>query len=161
MTDYPAKFEDLNFDAIRQLQSVYKVKVGYSDHSIGMEACCAAVALGSTCLEKHITLDKSMDGPDHAASASPEEFKRMVGAVRNLEKALVPNIKTPTTRERKNLEVARKFLVAKNYIKQGEEFSVDNVEIKRSRIGVSPKNFWDVLGKQARKSFAVGENICL
>ena len=161
VTDYPAKFEDLNLDAIRQLQSVYKVGVGYSDHSLGIEACCAAVALGSTCIEKHITLDKNMDGPDHAASASPDEFKRLVDAIRNLEKALVPSVKAPTVRERKNLTVARKFLVAKAYIEQGDKFTVENVEIKRSKIGMSPKSFWDILGKQARKPFDVGENICL
>ena len=161
VTDYPARYEDLNLDAIGQLKSVYKVGVGYSDHSLGIEACCAAVTLGSTCVEKHITLDKNMDGPDHAASASPDEFKQLVSALRNLEKALVPRVKGPTTRERKNLEVARKFLVAKTSIKQGDIFTVDNVEIKRSKAGMSPKVFWDILGESARKPFKVGENICL
>lgn len=159
VTDYPAKFEDLNLDAIRQLQSVYKVRVGYSDHSLGIEACCAAVTLGSTCIEKHITLDKRMSGPDHAASASPDEFKHLVDAVRNLEKALVPSIKAPTLREKKNLEVARKYLVAAKDISLGEVFTKDSVDIKRSSYGLAPKCYWELIGKKATRKYAKGERI--
>jgi 2,4-diacetamido-2,4,6-trideoxy-beta-L-gulose transferase len=159
VTDYPAQPHDLNLDAIRQLRDAYKIDVGYSDHSLGMEACCAAVALGAMCLEKHLTLDKSLSGPDHAASASPQEFEEFVKAIRNLEMALEPRIKGPTQRELCNLEVARKYLVAKRDIQPGEQFSAENVEIKRSALGMSPSLYWDVLGQEAKKSYAAGESL--
>ncbi|KGK84061.1 N-acetylneuraminate synthase [Stutzerimonas degradans] len=159
VTDYPARPQDLNLDAIRQLREAYKLRVGYSDHALGMEACCAAVALGATCLEKHITLDKSMSGPDHAASSSPQEFKEFVAAIRNLELALRPKIKAPTKRELANLEVARKYLVAATDIAPGELFTKDNMEIKRSAAGMLPNQYWDLLGEPARKAYTVGESI--
>ena len=159
VTDYPAQPQDLNLDAIRQLKAAYKLEVGYSDHALGMEACCAAVALGATCLEKHITLDKAMPGPDHAASSSPEEFKVFVQAIRNLELALKPKIKAPTKRELANLEVARKYLVAAKDIAVGELFSKDNIEIKRSATGMLPHQYWDILGKPALVAYTVGESI--
>ncbi len=160
VTDYPAQPKDLNLDAIRQMRDVYKINVGYSDHSLGIEACCAAVALGATCLEKHITLDQSLPGPDHKASASPQEFKALVDAVRNLEKALVPRIKAPTYRERANLEVARKYLVAARPITKGECFTSENIEIKRSEIGIAPRHYWEILGKPAMRNFSPGDSIC-
>ena len=159
VTDYPAQPQDLNLDAILQLKLAYKLDVGYSDHSLGMEACCAAVALGATCLEKHLTLDKALPGPDHAASASPQEFKDFVAAIRNLELALRPRIKAPTERELGNLEVARKYLVVKKDIQPGEVFSIDNVEIKRSAFGMSPSLYWDVMGQVAKRGYSVGESI--
>lgn len=159
VTDYPAQPQDLNLDAIRQLKAAYKLDVGYSDHALGMEACCAAVALGATCLEKHITLDKAMPGPDHAASSSPDEFKVFVQAIRNLELALKPKIKAPTKRELANLEVARKYLVAAKDIAVGELFSKDNIEIKRSATGMLPHEYWDLLGKPAQTAYAAGESI--
>lgn len=159
VTDYPAQYKDLNLHAIRQLREAFGLRVGYSDHALGMEACCAAVALGATCLEKHITLDKGMPGPDHAASASPEEFKAFVAAIRNLELALVPRVKAPSSRELSNLEVARKYLVAAQDIAEGEPFSKENLEIKRSAIGVMPNQYWDMLGKPARKAYKAGEGI--
>lgn len=159
VTDYPAQAQDLNLDAIRQLRQAYKLNVGYSDHSLGMEACCAAVALGATCLEKHLTLDKALLGPDHAASASPQEFKDFVGAIRNLELALTPRVKAPTQRELGNLEVARKYLVAKRDIKPGEPFNEENVEIKRSALGISPSQYWDILGQKAQKAYSAGKKI--
>lgn len=159
VTDYPAQPQDLNLNAILQLKQVYKLDVGYSDHSLGMEACCAAVALGATCLEKHLTLDKALLGPDHAASSSPQEFKGFVAAIRNLELALRPRIKAPTQRELGNLEVARKYLVAKRDIKPGEPFSAENVEIKRSGVGLPPSQYWDIQGKVAQRNYCPGENI--
>lgn len=161
VTDYPAQPQDLNLNAIVQIRELYKINTGYSDHSLGIEACCAAVALGATCLEKHLTLDQSLPGPDHKASATPEEFKALVLAVRNLEKALIPSIKAPTFREQANLEVARKYLVATVCIEEGECFTENNIEIKRSKMGISPQQYWDVLGKSARKHFDLGESICL
>ncbi|EAT16136.1 N-acetylneuraminate synthase [Desulfuromonas acetoxidans] len=159
VTDYPAQYRDLNLDAIGQLRQAYKLNVGYSDHSLGIEACCAAVALGAVCIEKHLTLDKGLSGPDHAASASPEEFRLLVNAIRNLELALQPRIKSPTKRELANLEVARKYLVAKQDIEQGEVFSVENVEIKRSAFGMSPSQYWNVLGHKAIKSYSAGDSL--
>jgi len=159
VTDYPAQPEDLNLDALRQLAQAYQIKVGYSDHSLGMEACCAAVALGATCLEKHITLDKKMPGPDHSASASPEEFKQLVAAIRNLEKALVPKIKAPTKRERANLEVARKYIVAAKDISKGDMLASEMIEIKRSSYGLHPKCYWDVVGSIAEKDYKQGDSI--
>lgn len=159
VTDYPAQSKDLNLDAIRQLREAYKIEVGYSDHSLGIEACCAAVALGAVCLEKHLTLDKSMSGPDHAASASPKEFRDFVRAIRNLDIALVPRLKAPTQRELGNLEVARKYLVASRDILSGEQLSADNVEIKRSEFGMSPVQYWDVIGQVAKRDYNAGENI--
>ena len=159
VTDYPARPSDLNLDAIRQLREAYKFAVGYSDHSLGIEACCAAVALGASCLEKHITLDKGMAGPDHAASASPEEFKAFVQAIRNLEQSLKPKIKAPTQRELANLEVARKYIVASKNIAAGEPLTRENIEIKRSASGLLPNQYWDLLGKPASKVYLVGESI--
>lgn len=159
VTDYPARPGDLNLDAIRQLRDAYKFSVGYSDHSLGIEACCAAVAMGASCLEKHITLDKGMAGPDHAASASPEEFRDFVQAIRNLEQALKPKIKAPTQRELANLEVARKYIVAAQDIAAGEPLTRDNIEIKRSATGLLPNQYWDLLGKPASKAYSAGESI--
>lgn len=159
VTDYPAQPKDLNLDAIRQLSQAYKLDVGYSDHALGMEACCAAVALGASCLEKHLTLDKDLPGPDHAASATPGEFQQFVNAVRNLEQALEPRIKAPTERELSNLEVARKYLVAKKDIQLGEVFSEENIEIKRSALGKSPLQYWDVFGTVSQKDYKSGDNI--
>jgi N-acetylneuraminate synthase len=161
VTDYPASHEDLNLHAIRVMKEAYGINTGYSDHSLGIEACCAAVALGATCLEKHLTLNRELPGPDHKASSTPEEFKALVMAVRNLEKSMRRQLKTPTSRERSNLEVARKYLVAATSIVEGERFTVNNIEVKRSKMGLSPRQYWDVLGKTAVKSFAPGESICL
>ncbi|MDI3323042.1 N-acetylneuraminate synthase [Pontibacterium granulatum] len=159
VTDYPAQPADLNLNAIRQLHDVYKVNTGYSDHSLGMEACCAAVALGATCIEKHITLDPSLPGPDHKASASPQQFKALVDAIRNLEQALKPKIKAPTTAEIANLEVARKYLVAAKPIAKGEVFSIEDIEIKRSKVGQMPGKLWDLLGQVADKDYEAGDSI--
>ncbi len=157
VTDYPAQHKDLNLDAIRQLRQAYLLDVGYSDHSLGIEACCAAVALGATCLEKHLTLDTALPGPDHAASSSPEEFNLFVDAIRNLEQALRPRVKAPSRRELANLEVARKYLVAACDIRQGEVLKGEHIEIKRSAYGLSPGSYWDVIGTVARKDYLPGE----
>lgn len=159
VTDYPARHEDLNLDAIRQLKSVYDFKVGYSDHSLGIEACCAALTLGATCLEKHLTLDKKMPGPDHAASASPDEFKMLVDAVRNLEKSLVPGVKAPTERERANIKVARTYLVASEDISKGEVYTKDNLTVKRAGKGILPSLYWDMLGSKAKANHKADDSI--
>ena len=159
VTDYPASHEDLNLNAIKIIQQAYGINTGYSDHTLGLEACCAAVALGATCLEKHLTLDPSLPGPDHKASAAPEDFKALVTATRNIEKSMIPLIKSPTVRERSNLEVARKYLVAAIDISEGECFTAENVDIKRSKIGISPQLYWDVIGKSAKRNFSQGESI--
>jgi N-acetylneuraminate synthase len=161
VTDYPASHEDLNLNAIQIMQQAYGINTGYSDHTLGIEACCAAVVLGATCLEKHLTLDPALPGPDHKASASPEDFKTLVTAVRNIEKSMAPRVKAPTVRERANLEVARKYLVAASDIVEGECFTDKNIDIKRSKMGISPQQYWDVIGKSASRNFSQGESISL
>ncbi len=159
VTDYPARAGDLNLNALSQIRSAFGVRVGYSDHSLGIEACCAAVALGAVCIEKHLTLDRNMEGPDHAASASPQEFRALVKAVRNLEQALVPHIKAPTEREKDHIVVARKYVVAGRRIEYGEAFSMANLEIKRSSQGVAPGRYWDLLGRKSERVYEAGEPI--
>ncbi len=159
VTDYPAKPEDLNLDAIRQLQSAFKLPVGYSDHSLGVEACCGAVTLGASCLEKHITLDKTMAGPDHAASSNPEEFRSFVSSIRNLEKALVPRIKAPTESERQTSEIARKHVVAARRIKKGQVLTAEDLEVKRSSFGLPPAYIWNLIGSEAMRDLEPGDNV--
>lgn len=158
-TDYPAQPEDLNLKAISILQAAFQFKTGFSDHSIGMEACCAAVTLGATCIEKHLTLDKRMPGPDHLASASPPEFTELVLAIRNLEKALFPAIKAPCGPEITNLGVARKYLVADAEIKAGQKFSENNIAIKRTGYGTAPKHYWDIIGTTSPGDLYPGDPI--
>jgi len=157
VTDYPANHECLNLPAIPLMKLAYGMKVGYSDHSLGIEACCAAVALGAVCLEKHLTMDQELPGPDHKASSTPVEFKALVAAVRNLEKSVLAKVKSPTSREQANLEVARKYLVAARDIAEGEVFTKSNIDIKRSSHGLSPKNYWSLLGQKADRGFVRGE----
>lgn len=159
VTDYPAKPDDLNLDALRQLKSAFKLRVGYSDHSLGMEACCGAVALGASCLEKHITLDKSMAGPDHAASSTPDEFRSFVTSIRNLEKALVPRVKAPTESERQTAEIARKHVVAARSIKKGQVLVAEDLEVKRSSFGLSPAQIWNLIGTEASRDLEPGDNL--
>lgn len=158
-TEYPAPFDELNLNAIKVLQSAFPFAVGYSDHSRGNEACCAAVALGAVVIEKHFTLDKSLNGPDHYASASPKEFGCLVNSVRNLELALVRKVKAPLGQEVNNKISARKCLVANAAINEGEAFSDANLGIKRSSVGVSPKYYWDFIGLRSPRAYSPGDVI--
>ncbi|MEL7656828.1 MAG: N-acetylneuraminate synthase [Bacillota bacterium] len=158
-TEYPTPFTDVNLRAMVMLKQRFGVKVGYSDHTSGIEASIAAVALGAEIIEKHFTLDKNMSGPDHEASLSPEELKSMVSAIRNVEKALGSSIKEPTISEKKNIAIARRSIVAKTTISEGDVFTADNLDTKRPGSGISPVMWFDVLGKKAKRNFEKDELI--
>lgn len=152
-TEYPTSFEDVNLLAMKTIAETFNVKVGYSDHTMGIEVPIAAVANGACIIEKHFTLDRKMDGPDHKASIEPEELTAMVKAIRNIEKAIGNGIKQPSASEKKNIPVARKSIVAKTIIKKGELLSEQNITVKRPGTGISPM-LWDkIIGKRAKKDF--------
>lgn len=158
-TQYPTPFEDANIKAMLTLKERFGVAVGYSDHTLGIEAPIAAVALGATVIEKHFTLDKNMEGPDHKASLDPQELKAMVTSIRNIEVALGDGIKRPSKSETPNKEVARKSIVARRNIVKGEIFTEDNLTVKRPGNGISPMKWFEVLGKKATRDFCEDELI--
>ncbi len=158
-TEYPTPYEDVNLLAMLTIKEAFKVKVGYSDHTLGIEVPIAAVALGASVIEKHFTLDKNMEGPDHKASLEPHELKAMIDAIRNIEKALGNGIKKPSKSELKNKDIARKSIVAKREIKKGEIFTEDNITVKRPGTGISPMRWYEVLGKVASRDYKEDELI--
>lgn len=158
-TEYPSPMKDVNLLAMNTIKNAFKVEVGYSDHTLGIEIPIAAVALGAKVIEKHFTLDKNMEGPDHRASLEPNELKDMVNAIRNIEKALGDGVKRPSNSEKKNKDIVRKSIVAGCRIKQGETFTEDNLEIKRPGDGISPIRWDEVLGKVAKRDFDEDELI--
>jgi N,N'-diacetyllegionaminate synthase len=158
-TEYPTPFEDVNLKAIQTIACAFGVKVGYSDHTLGIEVPIAAVAMGASVIEKHFTLDKNMVGPDHKASLEPYELEPMVKAIRNIEKALGDGIKKPSKSESKNIEIVRKSIVAKRDIKKGEKFTEENLSIKRPGNGISPMRWDEILGQIARKDYKEDELI--
>ena len=158
-SEYPAPYEEVNLRAMLTIKDAFKVRVGYSDHTEGIEIPIAAVALGAEVIEKHFTLDKNLPGPDHKASLEPEEFKRMVTAIRNVERALGTGIKKPSPSELKNRKVVRKSIVAKRRIKKGEIFTEENITTKRPEGGLSPMMWKKVLGKKAPRDFEKDEFI--
>lgn len=158
-TEYPAPFHEVNLYAMETLKSAFRTKVGYSDHTVGIEVAIAAVALGATVIEKHFTLDKNLPGPDHKASLEPNELKMMVSSIRNIETSMGDGIKKPSSSERKNIPIARKSIVAIRRISKGEIFSESNITAKRPGDGLSPMNWDMVIGKQAKRDFQVDELI--
>ena len=158
-TEYPTPFADVNLRAMETMRRAFGVEVGYSDHTKGIEVPIAAVALGATIIEKHFTLDRNMDGPDHKASLEPDELAAMVSAIRNIEQALGSGEKTASPSERKNIAVARKSIVAKRAIKAGERLTEENLTVKRPGSGVSPMRWRDVLGTAAIRDFEEDEMI--
>lgn len=160
-TEYPCPIQDVNLNAMLTIGSMFGVKVGYSDHTSGIEVPIAAVALGACVIEKHFTLDRTMDGPDHKASLEPSELKAMVSAIRNIEQALGDGIKQPSPSELKNIPIARKSLVALRNIKKGELFCIENLGVKRPGHGISPMRWDELIGEPARRDFAVDEQIDL
>jgi len=158
-TEYPTNMLDVNLRAMITMRDKLGVKVGYSDHTLGIEVPIAAVALGASVIEKHFTLDRTLSGPDHAASLEPNELKKMVTAIRNIEIAMGGGVKKSTESEMKNIPVARKSIVAKKLIKKGERFTEANLAVKRPGSGITPMN-WDVyIGKLADRSYQVNELI--
>ncbi|MCF2700354.1 N-acetylneuraminate synthase [Fusobacterium mortiferum] len=158
-TEYPTPIEDVNLKAMNLIKEKFEVEVGYSDHTLGIEVPIAAVALGAKVIEKHFTLDKTMEGPDHKASLEPDELKKMVECIRNIELALGEEKKEASPSEEKNKEIARKSIVAKCDIKKGEIFSEDNLTVKRPGNGISPMEWDNVIGKIAHRDFLEDELI--
>jgi N,N'-diacetyllegionaminate synthase len=158
-TEYPTPFRDANLRAMITLKKEFGGTVGYSDHTLGIEVPIAAVALGAEIIEKHFTLDKNMPGPDHSCSLEPDQLKSMVRAIRNIELALGRSEKTPSESERKNISIARKSIVAATDIMQGEEFTRNNLAIKRPGTGISPTKWFEVIGKKAKRDFVFDELI--
>ena len=158
-TEYPTPFEDVNLRAMQTMRDAFNLEVGYSDHTKGIEVPIAAVALGATIIEKHFTLDRNMEGPDHKASLEPDELTTMVTSIRHIEKALGNGEKMPSPSERKNMAVARKSIVAKETIKTGDLFTEKNLTVKRPGTGISPMRWLDVLGTKANRDFEEDELI--
>ena len=158
-TEYPTPMSDVNLAAMLTMQKVFRVSVGYSDHTMGIEIPVAAVALGASVIEKHFTLDRRMEGPDHKASLEPNELKNMVTAIRNIELAMGDGIKRPALGEIQNQIAARKSIVASKKIMAGEKFNAENMVTKRPGSGISPMRWDDVLGQVAPRDFQVNELI--
>ena len=158
-TMYPTPMEDVNLNAMLTIQKEFGVAVGYSDHTLGIEVDIAAVAMGASCIEKHFTLDKTMDGPDHKASLGPEELKAMVSAIRNIEKALGSSEKKPSPSETVNKEVVRKSIVAKTNINKGDILDENNLCVKRPGSGVSPMKWDEVIGTISSNDYNADELI--
>lgn len=158
-TEYPTPFEDVNLLAMRQMAETFGYPVGYSDHTVGIEVPVAAAALGAVVIEKHFTLDKTMEGPDHRASLEPEELEQMVRAIRNIEKSRGDGKKRRTRSEEKNCAVARKSIVAATDIKRGELFTERNLTVKRPGTGISPMRWHDLLGRRAARDYRGDELI--
>ena len=158
-TEYPTPYEDVNLRAMETLRDRFGVEVGYSDHTPGIEVPIAAAALGAVIIEKHFTLDRGMEGPDHKASLEPDELAAMAAAVRHIESALGNGGKTVSPSERKNLDIARKSLVARRAIQKGEPLTEENITAKRPGGGVSPMRWFEALGTRATRDFEEDELI--
>lgn len=158
-TEYPTPYEDVNLNAMITLKNTCEVEVGYSDHTEGIEVAVAAVAMGATVIEKHFTLDRNMEGPDHKASIEPDELIQMIKSIRNIEKALGEFEKKPSPSEIKNMNIARKSITAACKIEQGEIFTENNITTKRPGEGISPMKWTEVVGKKAIRDFEMDEMI--
>jgi N-acetylneuraminate synthase len=158
-TDYPTVPSDVNLQAMSTLREKFDCQVGFSDHSVGIHLAVAAVAMGATVVEKHLTIDRDLPGPDHKASLEPSEFKNLVDQVRDLENAFGDGIKQPTEAELKNKKIARRSLVALKAIKTGDVFTSENISIKRPGTGRSPFEYWSLLGTKATSDIAENEVI--
>jgi N,N'-diacetyllegionaminate synthase len=158
-TEYPAPMSSVNLQTMLSIQKFFGVKIGYSDHTLGSEVAIAAVALGATVIEKHFTLDRNLPGPDHKASLEPKELKDMIASIRNIEVALGNGIKSLSSNEVKNRNIARKSLVALRDIKRGEIFSVENITAKRPGLGISPMRWDEIVGRVASRDFSQDELI--
>lgn len=160
-TQYPTPMDDVNLRAMETLRSLGCGRIGYSDHTVGIEVPIAAVAMGAQIIEKHFTLDKTMEGPDHRASLDPAELRAMVSAIRNIEKAVGSSEKRVSPSERANIEVARKSIVAARNIAAGEIFTEENITVKRPGNGLSPMLWDDVIGQRAARDFEYDSLITL
>jgi N,N'-diacetyllegionaminate synthase len=160
-TQYPTPMCDVNLKAMLTIGKEFGVAYGYSDHTLGIEVDIAAVAMGASVIEKHFTLDKSMEGPDHKASLESNELKAMVSAIRNIEMALGNDEKKPSPSEVPNIQLARKSIVAKRNIKKGDILNENNIITKRPSGGISPMKWHNVMGTSAIKDYNVDDQIQL
>lgn len=158
-TEYPAPFEDVNLTSLSTLKSAFGLRVGFSDHSVGIPVSLGAVALGATVIEKHFTIDQGMHGPDHKASLAPNQLIEMVRGIRDIEKSLGDGRKYPRLSERDNIEIARKYLVCNQPISAGQPFRVDDLIPKRSHRGISPIYLWDLIGQKSTRDYQQDEVI--
>ena len=158
-TQYPTPMKDVNLNAMEAIKKKFGVNIGYSDHTLGIEISLAAVALGAKIIEKHFTLDKSMDGPDHKASLDPSELKKLVKAIRNIEIGLGSAEKTPSESETENINIVRKSIVANNIIKKGDVFTEENITTMRPGTGISPMKWDDIIGTMSLKNYKKGDLI--
>ena len=152
-SQYPTPMEDVNLRAMVNIGKKLNVGYGYSDHTLGIEVDIAAVAMGASCIEKHLTLDCNMEGPDHKASLEPIQFKKMVEAIRNIELAFGSGIKKASQSEMQNIDIVRKSIVAKKKIKKDDVLNEDNITVKRPGRGISPMKWDEVLGTKALKDY--------
>ena len=152
-TEYPCPFDGVNMKAMLTMKDKFNLPVGYSDHTQGIEIPIMAVSMGAEIIEKHFTLDKTMEGPDHKASLEPDELRAMVDSIRNVEKAFGNGVKEPQESEKKNLQIARKSIVAKCNIKKGEMFTETNLTCKRPAAGISPMKWDEIIGSTAQKDY--------
>ncbi len=160
-TEYPTPIQDVNLRAMVTIRDAFDVNIGYSDHTLGIEVSIAATALGAKVIEKHFTLDKNLEGPDHSASLEPDELMMLVRGIRNVEKSLGSPLKKPSFSESKNKPIVRKSIVAAKFIKQGEPFTEQNLCVKRPGTGISPMNWEQVTSQVARRDFLEDEIIDL
>ena len=158
-TSYPTPMEDVNLKGMLTIRDELEVKVGYSDHTLGIEIPIASVAMGASVIEKHFTLDRGMEGPDHKASLDPCELKAMVNAIRNIENALGDGVKRPSSSEMKNKSMARKSIVAARNILEGEIFTKEDLVVKRPGTGISPMKWDEIIGTIAQRDFSKDEAI--
>ena len=152
-TEYPAPYEDVNLKAMDTMKEAFGLPVGYSDHTKGIEIPIAAVARGACVIEKHFTLDRNMEGPDHKASLEPQELAEMVRSIRNVEQAIGDGVKKVSASELKNQDIARKSIIAPRAIKAGEVFTEENITTKRPGNGIDPMRWFELLGKTAKHDY--------
>jgi N,N'-diacetyllegionaminate synthase len=158
-TSYPVPMSDVNLLAMRTIKDEFEVKVGYSDHTLGIEIPIAAVALGASVIEKHFTLDRNLPGPDHKASLEPNELQEMIKTIRNVEQAMGDGIKKVMSSEAGNRDIVRKSIVVIKEIKKGDIFTSDNLSTKRPGNGISPMNWNLVIGKSSKHNYEIDELI--
>ena len=158
-TEYPAPLKEVNLKAMLTLKNTFGVNIGYSDHTQGIEISIAAAAMGATVIEKHFTLDKRMEGPDHVASLEPFELTEMIRCIRNVDLAMGDGDKQITASEEKNIVIARKSILAAYDIEEGEEFTNENMNVKRPGSGINPMRWNEVIGKKAKRKFSKDEFI--
>ncbi|WP_050479717.1 N-acetylneuraminate synthase [Herbaspirillum rhizosphaerae] len=158
-TEYPAPFSDVNLHAMNTLANAFSLPAGYSDHTVGISVPIAAVAMGAVVIEKHFTTDRNLPGPDHKASLEPDELLQMVRSIREVEMALGSPVKQAAPSELKNRAIARKSLVAAREIRQGEVFAMDNLDVKRPGDGISPLQYWSMLGKVADRDYSADDKV--